>query len=109
MRIAPVLASACLAVPAWAEDAPTPEAHIGFPLAETIAQFGCVLHEEATNMVLFEAGLTADDFPPMAIALMQDGILRPTGNGTLTLVNWGPCTGAEAAALLGAGEAAAQD
>ncbi|AHM02649.1 hypothetical protein roselon_00192 [Roseibacterium elongatum DSM 19469] len=102
MRICVVLACAGLAGPAWAEDAPTPESHIGYPLAQTIARFGCVLHEEATNMTLFEAGLTADDFPSMAIALMQDGVLRPTGNGTLTLVAWGPCTGAEAAAMLGA-------
>lgn len=73
--------------------APTPEDHPGYPLAQAIAERGCVLHQDDVNEVLEEAGLENAQFPQMAVPLMQTGILAPSGEGTLTLVNWGVCTG----------------
>ncbi|MEJ6392268.1 hypothetical protein V8J82_03320 [Gymnodinialimonas sp. 2305UL16-5] len=85
----------CPAATAQIAAAPTPIGHPGHDIAQVIAQAGCVLTEDNTNLLLFEAGIQPDDFPPMLVALIQDGIIRPTGNGTLTLVNWGPCTGGD--------------
>ena len=73
--------------------APTPEGHPGARLAQVIENAGCVITEDTTNLILFEAGIQPPEFPPMAIALLEDGILAPTGNGTMTLVNWGTCVG----------------
>lgn len=73
--------------------APTPEDHPGYPLAQAIAAQGCVLHQDDVNALMEEAGLDNAQFPQMAVPLMQTGFLRSTGNGTLTLVNWGVCTG----------------
>ncbi len=73
--------------------APTPEDHPGYPLAQAIAASGCVLHQDDVNALMEEAGLENALFPQMAVPLMQTGFLRSTGNGTLTLVNWGVCTG----------------
>ena len=72
---------------------PTPADHPGFVLAEAIAARGCVLHQDDVNALLADLGLTPPDFPRMALPLIQDGTLASTGNGTLTLVNWGLCTG----------------
>ena len=51
------------------------------------------MHQDDVNPILEAAGLEPPQFPQMALPLLQDGILAPTGNGTLTLVNWGVCTG----------------
>lgn len=100
----------CLMVTsALAEDAPTPQTHAGYVLAQTIAAAGCVITEENTNLILFEAGIQPPEFPPMAIALLEDGILAPTGNGTMTLVNWGACLGADADPDAAQGDGAAED
>jgi hypothetical protein len=72
---------------------PTPEDHPGFRLAEAIAAQGCVLHQDDVSALLDANDLMPTDFPQMALPLIQDGILASTGNGTLTLVNWGLCTG----------------
>lgn len=70
-----------------------PEDHPGFVLAEAIAEQGCVLHQDDVNAVLESAGLESPQFPQMAVPLMRDGYLAPSGEGTLTLMNWGTCTG----------------
>lgn len=72
-----------------------PENHPGFVLAEAIAAHGCVLHQDDVNPLLEAAGLQAQQFPMMAVPLMRDGYLAPSGEGTLTLVNWGLCIGEE--------------
>ncbi len=84
--------SALLAASVAYGQATTPEDHPGYPLAQAIAAQGCVLHQDDVNAVLEEAGLENAQFPQMAVPLMQTGFLRSTGNGTLTLVNWGLCT-----------------
>lgn len=71
----------------------TPENHPGYALAQAIAAQGCVLHQDDVAALLDGAGLQPRDFPQMALPLIQDGILAPTGNGTLTLVAWGLCVG----------------
>ncbi len=68
--------------------------HPGFALAEEIAGRGCVLHQDDVNEVMAAAGLAGPAFPQFAVPLMRDGFLISSGNGTLTLVNWGICTGA---------------
>jgi hypothetical protein len=95
MRIAalPPLLAALLAASAVHAQAPTPEDHPGYALAQAIAASGCVLHQDDVGSVLDALGLGPAAFPQMALPLIQDGILMSTGNGTLTLVNWGPCTG----------------
>ncbi len=74
--------------------AATPEDHPGYPLAQAIAEQGCVLHQDDVGAVMEELGLGDADFPQMAVPLMQTGFLRPSGQGTLTLENWGLCVGA---------------
>lgn len=92
MRLA--LSAALLTVPILAHaQAATPEDHPGYVLAQAIAAQGCVLHQDDVNPLLAAAGLQPPDFPQMALPLIQEGILASTGNGTLTLVNWGLCTG----------------
>ncbi|QXT39185.1 hypothetical protein [Gymnodinialimonas ceratoperidinii] len=71
----------------------TPGDHPGFVLAEAIAAQGCVLHQDDVNDLLASAGLENAQFPQMAVPLMRDGYLAPSGEGTLTLVNWGLCMG----------------
>ncbi len=73
--------------------AATPEDHPGYPLAQAIAEQGCVLHQDDVNSVMESIGVESAMFPQMAVPLMQTGFLRSSGNGTLTLVNWGLCTG----------------
>lgn len=92
-RFGPLLATLLAAVPCLAQaQAIVPEGHVGFALAEAIAAQGCVLHQDDVNEVLEAAGLVTPQFPQMAVPLMQDGYLRPSGEGTLTLINWGLCT-----------------
>ena len=76
-----------------AAQAPAPIDHPSYRLAQAIEAQGCSLTEEATNLVLFEAGIQPGEFPPMAIMLVEEGRLVYSGEGTLTLVNWGTCTG----------------
>ena len=71
--------------------AATPEDHPGYPLAQAIAERGCVLHQDDVNEVMEGIGVDSAIFPQMAVPLMQTGFLRPSGEGTLTLVNWGLC------------------
>lgn len=80
-----------------AAQAVTPTDHPGFVLAEAIAAHGCVLHQDDVNPLLEAAGLEAPQFPQMAVPLMRDGYLMPSGEGTMTLINWGLCTGEDAA------------
>lgn len=82
-----------LAAPQAHAQSATPEDHPGYALAQAIAAQGCVLREEDVGTLLTEAGLQPQAFPQMALPLIQDGILASTGNGTLTLVAWGLCTG----------------
>ena len=88
--------------------AATPEDHPGYPLAQAIAAQGCVLHQDDVNAVMEGIGVDSAMFPQMAVPLMQTGFLRSSGNGTLTLVNWGLCTG-EAPAEGGEATEAAPD
>ncbi len=91
----PLLATLLAVVPSLAvSQAIVPDGHPGFVLAEAIAEQGCVLHQDDVNAVMEGAGLQSQQFPLMAVPLMQDGFLMSTGNGTLTLVNWGACAGA---------------
>lgn len=94
-RIAhPLLATLLAGAPSLvAAQAVTPADHPGFVLAEAIAAQGCVLHQDDVNTVMEGAGLPGPTFPQFAVPLMRDGFLMSTGNGTLTLVNWGACTG----------------
>lgn len=82
-----------------------PADHPGFVLAEAIAAQGCVLHQDDVNAVLETAGLENQQFPQMAVPLMRDGYLMPSGEGTMTLINWGLCLTADGA---GAEEAEAE-
>jgi hypothetical protein len=100
LLIAPLVAL----MPALAlAQAATPEDHPGQVLAEAIAAQGCVLHQDDVNDLLAAAGLENAQFPQMAVPLMRDGFLAPSGAGTLTLVNWGLCTGARPGAADAAG------
>ncbi|WP_224814040.1 hypothetical protein [Hasllibacter sp. MH4015] len=98
----PAIAPLVVASMAHAQ-APTPEDHPGYPLAQAIAAEGCVLHQDDVNAVMEGIGVDSAMFPQMAVPLMQTGFLRPSGNGTLTLVNWGVC------ADLPAGNSGAED
>ncbi|GAB5449119.1 hypothetical protein [Gymnodinialimonas sp.] len=89
--LAALLAGAPFAVSAQAV---VPADHPGFVLAEAIAAQGCVLHQDDVNPLLEAAGLENAQFPQMAVPLMRDGYLRPSGEGTMTLTGWGLCTGA---------------
>ena len=92
-----LLATLLAGVPTVAvTQAVTPTDHPGFVLAEAIAAQGCVLHQDDVNALLEAAGLVTPQFPQMTIPLMQDGYLMPSGEGTLTLVNWGLCLPLEA-------------
>ncbi len=84
---------ALLAAPQAHAQSATPEDHPGYPLAQAIAAQGCVLHQDDVGTLLTSAGLSPQAFPQMALPLIQDGILASSGNGTLTLVAWGLCTG----------------
>ncbi|OAN75863.1 hypothetical protein A8B78_15595 [Jannaschia sp. EhC01] len=103
--IPPLLAALLAGAPfAAGAQAVVPADHPGFVLAEAIAAQGCVLHQDDVNPLLAEVGLENAQFPEMAVPLMRDGYLRPSGEGTMTLTNWGLCTGealAEAAAQPG--------
>lgn len=93
-RLIQPLLGLCLlaALPSGAQaQALVPDDHPGFVLAEAIAAHGCVLHQDDVNPLLEAADLGQQEFPMMAVPLMQDGYLRPSGEGTLTLVNWGLC------------------
>ncbi len=70
-----------------------PEDHPGYPLAQAIAEQGCVLHQDDVVTVMEGLGLDDGVFPQMAVPLMQTGFLQPGSEGTLVLVNWGLCTG----------------
>ncbi|UWQ94965.1 hypothetical protein K3728_14900 [Rhodobacteraceae bacterium M385] len=88
----PLLATLLAVVPFVATaQAVTPEDHPGFLLAEAVAAQGCVLHQDDVNGMLEELGLENAQFPQMAVPLMRDGFLMPSGQGTMTLVNWGLC------------------
>ena len=103
--------AALLAAGVAQAQAPTPQDHPGARLADAIAAAGCVIHQDTTNELLFSAEIQPPEYPPMAIALIEDGILSSTGNGSLTLLNWGLCVGdrpvldAEAETEAGAEEA----
>lgn len=91
----PLLATLLAGVPlAATAQAVAPADHPGFVLAEAIAAQGCVLHQDDVNAVLETAGLANEQFPQMAVPLMRDGYLMPSGEGTMTLTGWGLCTGA---------------
>lgn len=92
-RMMPSLLATLLAVAPFIANAQAvvPDDHPGFVLAEAIAADGCVLHQDDVNALLERLGLDAPQFPQMAVPLMQDGFLMPSGEGTLTLVNWGLC------------------
>ncbi|MEX3016280.1 hypothetical protein [Gymnodinialimonas hymeniacidonis] len=93
-RIPLLLGPAALLAASMAHgQAATPEDHPGYPLAQAIAAQGCVLHQDDVNAVMDSIGVESAMFPQMAVPLMQTGFLRSSGNGTLTLVNWGLCTG----------------
>lgn len=86
-----VLAVTLLATANAGAQAIVPEDHPGFVLAEAIAARDCVLHQDDVNIVMEEAGLESQQFPMMAVPLMQDGYLAPGEEGTLVLANWGVC------------------
>lgn len=88
-----------LAATPSAAQAPTPDTHPGYVLAQAIAARGCVLHQDDVGAVMGALGLGDAAFPQMAVPLMQSGFLRPSGEGTLTLVNWGLCIGGAGAPL----------
>lgn len=93
----PLLATLLAIAPCVAmAQAVTPEDHPGFALAEAVAAQGCVLHQDDVNGILEELGLENAQFPQMAVPLMRDGFLMPSGQGTMTLVNWGLCVEPEA-------------